>query len=60
MHGRTSSDSPVVYLAILADGLGSGAVTLLGLLEAHDVSQLGPGQLPVLMLRLQTVTHTFT
>lgn len=40
----------VVHSAVLADRLGLRAVFLF--LNAHDVSQFGPGELPVFVLRL--------
>ena len=58
MYESTSFGSPVVYLAVLAYWLVCWSpITLLSLLDAHDVSQLGSSQLPVLMLRLETKTH---
>lgn len=40
----------IVHSAVLADRLGVSAVFLF--LNAHDVSQFGPGELPVFVLRL--------
>ena len=58
MYESTSFGLPVVYLAVLTYWLAfCSPITLLSLLDAHNVSQLGSSQLPVLMLRLETKTH---
>lgn len=48
----SSRGPPVVHGAILAHRFAPAAVLLLGLLDAHDVAQLGARQLPVLVLGL--------
>lgn len=44
---------PVVHLAILAHWLAPRAIPVLGLLDAHNVTQLGACQLPVFLLSLE-------